>query len=228
MIEFNVVPLGASFYEIIFRLILAAVLGGVIGLERATRRQVSGFRTFALLCVGSALTMIVSIYLVAAFDFNDPTRLPGQAITGIGFLGVGTIFQTGRGQVRGMTTAAALWSVCALGIAVGAGLYICSLTVMVLIIFINHVLVYVSHYQEKMNREIEFYVELKKGKDIENFVTYLRESEFKIKSIRKSKDVLLEDAVGLQVQMNFEKRLNHEEFLENINKLKGVYYIEEI
>lgn len=116
-------------WEILLRLVLAAVLGAVIGADRERREWAAGLRTHMLVCVGAALAVIVS-----AFGFNDvinhsnvvldPSRIAAQVISGIGFLGAGTILFMQREQViRGLTTAAGLWSVASIGLAAGAGLY---------------------------------------------------------------------------------------------------------
>lgn len=116
-------------WEILLRLVLAAVLGAVIGADRERREWAAGLRTHMLVCVGAALAIIVS-----AFGFNDvlrqphvvldPSRVAAQVISGIGFLGAGTILFMQREQViRGLTTAAGLWSVASIGLAAGAGLY---------------------------------------------------------------------------------------------------------
>lgn len=229
MFELQAAPCGLSPGVVILRLTLAAVMGGIVGMERATRRQVSGMRTFALLSLGSALTVIINIYIAAMFSLNDPTRIPASAIGSIGFLGVGTIFVSGRGQVRGITTAAALWTVAVLGMAAGSGLYICSIATLVLVVLINHALVAVSHYQERTNREIVFYVELKKGENLKEFMEFLQGGNHKIISVeKKSRDVLFEDAVGLKVQINFGCRMNHPDFLKQLKELPGVYYLEEM
>jgi putative Mg2+ transporter-C (MgtC) family protein len=96
------------------------VLGAVIGFERELHRQPAGFRTHALVSLGAALFTVVSAY---GFDGSsvDPTRIAAQIVTGIGFIGAGTILQH-RGSVRGLTTAASLWAVAAIGMASGAGM----------------------------------------------------------------------------------------------------------
>ncbi len=118
--------------EICIRLILAALFGGIIGTERQRRDSSSGLRTHMLVCVGSTLVMIVS-----AFGFNDvlgkpgvvldPSRVAAQVISGIGFLGAGTILLLRHEVVRGLTTAAGLWTVAAIGLAVGGGLYVAAM-----------------------------------------------------------------------------------------------------
>jgi putative Mg2+ transporter-C (MgtC) family protein len=116
--------------ELALRLIGAALLGGLIGLEREVRDQPAGFRTHMLVALGSCLFTLVSAYGFGAFlgEPNvrfDPTRIAAQIVTGIGFLGAGAILRSGM-SVRGLTTAASLWVVAAIGLAVGAGAYVLS------------------------------------------------------------------------------------------------------
>ena len=120
-----------SNYEILFRLFLAAVLGAVVGLEREVHGRPAGIRTYLLLCMGSALIMVVSELLFFKYEAKgltdilraDPGRIAAQAITGIGFLGAGVILRY-KDTIRGLTTAAAIWVACAVGLAIGAGFYL--------------------------------------------------------------------------------------------------------
>jgi len=117
---------GLSELEAVLRLSLAFLLGAVLGLERETHDRPAGLRTFILVAVGSTLIMIVSIGLrdlYAGSTGVDPGRIAAQVVTGIGFLGAGTIMHEGP-IVRGLTTAAGLWVVAAIGLAVGAGFYL--------------------------------------------------------------------------------------------------------
>lgn len=127
-----------SSYEIIFKLALACILGGLIGLERESLNRPAGLRTYTLVCVGSTLAMIVSIDIFLQYYQNvnaDPGRIAAQVVSGIGFLGAGTILREGA-TVRGLTTAAGLWVVACIGLAVGAGLYIPAIATTVLILFV--------------------------------------------------------------------------------------------
>jgi putative Mg2+ transporter-C (MgtC) family protein len=120
--------------ELIARLGIAIVLGAVIGFEREMDRQPAGFRTHALVALGSALFTIISAYgFVGAA--NDPTRIAAQIVTGIGFVGAGTILHH-RGSIRGLTTAASLWSAAAVGMAAGAGMLVIAAVGTVLIVVI--------------------------------------------------------------------------------------------
>ncbi len=120
-----------SNYEILFRLVLAAILGGVVGLEREVHGRPAGIRTYLLLCIGSALIMVVSEFLFLKYEAKgladilraDPGRIAAQAITGIGFLGAGVILRY-KDSIRGLTTAACVWVACAIGLAIGAGFYL--------------------------------------------------------------------------------------------------------
>lgn len=110
---------------IIARLLLAGILGGIIGYEREHTNRPAGFRTHILVCMGSALVMVTSEFIFDRYRLSanlDPTRLGAQVISGIGFLGAGTIIRDGF-NVRGLTTAASLWAVSCVGIAAGIGFY---------------------------------------------------------------------------------------------------------
>jgi len=114
--------------QIIFRLILAVILSGLIGLERQLHRRTAGLRTHILVCLGSCLIMLTSLYVFDIYREKaplDPTRIAAGVITGIGFLGAGAIIRGGSGQegVVGLTTAASLWMVAGIGLAVGCGFH---------------------------------------------------------------------------------------------------------
>lgn len=137
-----------TIYEIMFRLTLACILGGLIGLERESLNRPAGLRTYTLVCVGSALAMIVSLDMYFAYYHTvnaDPGRIAAQVVSGIGFLGAGTIMREGA-TVRGLTTAAGLWVVACIGLAVGAGLYMPAIAATLICLF---VLVYLVRFERK-------------------------------------------------------------------------------
>ncbi|HZJ84098.1 MAG TPA: MgtC/SapB family protein [Syntrophomonadaceae bacterium] len=142
-------------YEIIFKLTLACILGGLIGLERESLNRPAGLRTYTLVCVGSALAMIISLDMYFQYYQTvnaDPGRIAAQVISGIGFLGAGTIMREGV-TVRGLTTAAGLWAVACIGLAVGAGLYIPALFSTVIILFI---LIYFVRFEQRFTGMREY------------------------------------------------------------------------
>ena len=157
--------------ETILRLFIAAVLGGLVGIERQRYDWAAGLRTHMLVCLGSSLMMIISSYGFADVLGNehvalDPSRVAAQVVSGIGFLGAGTIFFLKRGEViKGLTTAAGLWTVAGIGLAIGSGLYIAAIATTVLTLII---LAVVKPYKKKFSRtikqhEIQLFVERNKG-----------------------------------------------------------------
>lgn len=122
----------------IFKLCLSLILGSIVGFERKRKGQTAGVRTFALISMGATLAMLLSIYVPQEYmglKNGDPGRIAAQVITGIGFLGAGAIIQM-KGSVRGLTTAAGIWMVAAIGMSVGVGLYVLSIVATALILFI--------------------------------------------------------------------------------------------
>jgi putative Mg2+ transporter-C (MgtC) family protein len=124
--------------DLAIRLTMGLVLGAIIGFERELHRQPAGFRTHSLVSLGAALFTVVSAFGFVG-DVVDPTRIAAQIVSGIGFIGAGTILQY-RGHIRGLTTAASLWSVAAIGTAAGAGLYVVAIVGTLLILVILSIL----------------------------------------------------------------------------------------
>lgn len=122
----------------IFKMCLSLILGCVVGLERKRKGQIAGVRTFALISMGATLAMLISIYVPQVYlglKNGDPGRIAAQVVTGVGFLGAGAIIQM-KGSVKGLTTAAGIWMVATLGMAVGVGMYLLSIIATALILFI--------------------------------------------------------------------------------------------
>lgn len=134
-----------SAYSIFIRLLLSVFLSGLVGLERQFHRRTAGLRTHILVCLGSCLIMLTSIYVFDIFKgvtSVDPARIAAGVITGIGFLGAGAIIRSGE-AVKGLTTAASLWIVAGIGLAVGCGFYlaaiISSILALIVLLFLRHV-----------------------------------------------------------------------------------------
>lgn len=138
----------------IFKLMLSLLLGCCVGLERKRKGQIAGVRTFALISMGATLAMILSIYVPQEYlglKNGDPGRIAAQVISGIGFLGAGAIIQM-KGSVRGLTTAAGIWIMATIGMAVGVGMYIAALVATGLILV---VLVYLETFEHRVHIGLE-------------------------------------------------------------------------
>ena len=165
--EFNII-------SITVRLVLAMLLGGTIGLERGKQGRAAGMRTHIFVCLGATLATMIGFYSVAnLYSSGDPLRVAAQVISGIGFLGVGTILLKGRFQITGLTTAAGLWCAAAIGIALGAGFYEGALITFVCSVLTVTILWRVEYIFNKKYRRFGIYVEICSDKHIREAITYL-------------------------------------------------------
>jgi putative Mg2+ transporter-C (MgtC) family protein len=153
--------------DLLLKLALAVVLGGAIGLERETKAKPAGLRTNILICVGAAILTDVSVRIGGALGgrFGDPARLAAQIVSGIGFIGAGTIMQ-GGGTVTGLTSAATIWVVAALGIAIGAGFYVEALGAGMLVTIVLAGLGRVEHRVRRINRVVRYTLRTKPGTNL--------------------------------------------------------------
>ncbi|MCL2759312.1 MAG: MgtC/SapB family protein [Treponema sp.] len=131
--------------DIVIRLCLAFLAGGIIGMERSSRRQVAGLRTHILIAIGACCLMLLSIWMPQQYG-GDPGRIAAQVVSGMGFLGAGAIIRLGK-NIRGLTTAASLWLTAGIGLAIGAGMYIAALTAEILALI---ALVVLNHLERKL------------------------------------------------------------------------------
>ncbi|NLV37070.1 MAG: MgtC/SapB family protein [Clostridiaceae bacterium] len=190
--------------EVALRLLLSVGLGGLIGYERENTNRPAGFRTHILVCVGSALVMITSEFIFNRYTGLtniDPTRLGAQVVSGIGFLGAGTIIRDGF-NVRGLTTAASLWAVSCVGIAVGSGFYIGAV---IATIFIYLILISLKSAEKritKRNRYRTFIVETDSNSGQVSAVCSLMEQyKIDLRSVELYKSKEGEQRIKLMVKM---------------------------
>lgn len=220
-----------TFFSIGFRLILAVICGGVLGFERAKKHHAAGFRTYIIVCLGSAVAMMTNEFISRATNMGDGARLGAQVISGIGFLGAGTILVTSRNQIRGLTTAAGLWGCACLGLAVGVGFYTLAIFGTLVIAIVLAILPKIEHRFTKKSPYFEIHIEFETRENLKQFVNTTREMGFKIFSIENnpaySSSGLSVYSIALKVN---DKKLapDHKEILESFSKLGYVNYVEEI
>ena len=166
--EFNLVSVAV-------RLVLAMAVGGLIGIERGKQGRAAGMRTHILVCIGAALTVMIGFYAreVLGITNSDPLRISAQVISGIGFLGVGTILIKGRFQITGLTTAACVWATATIGLALGAGFYAGALVAFAATFLTVTVLHKLEYKLGKSQRRYGMYVEISSDKHIRAAITYL-------------------------------------------------------
>ena len=227
--------------SVLLRLVLAMAFGGMIGLERGRKHRAAGFRTYMLVCLGSALTSIMSQYLfvqlgtvwaeIAATTGKqvDVSRFGAKVYSGIGFLAAGTIIVTGRQEVKGLTTAAGLWASACMGIAIGAGFYECVIIAFVLMFLCIHFLPMVEVYLLENARNMNIYVELKSLDEIGTLLARVKAQGVQIYSVeidRGGEEHHRYPSAVLSVRL--ENHQQHPQILAALSEVKGVTMIDEI
>lgn len=167
------------------RLFLALLFGGTIGLERGFRQRAAGLRTHMMLCLGAASTMLVSEYLYASYGVGDPARLSAQVISGIGFLGAGTIIITRRNEVKGLTTAAALWATACMGLAIGTGFYECAIGMYIAIIVVLLLVSRLDNKYLKVTTNTGFYIEVRREAGLGDVIRYIHQVGWRVRDIKE-------------------------------------------
>lgn len=197
------------------RLVLAVIFGSVIGLEREFHNHPAGFRTHILVCIGSALFTLVS---VNSFGSADPSRVAAQIVSGIGFLGAGTILREGA-TIRGLTTAASLWSVAGVGMAIGTGYYLGAILTTVLMVV---VLFFFSSLEQKILHTVKV-VEITVADipgQLGRVATMLGEMGISIKSVGISPQS--HEQVNIELMLKIPASLQFHEVVDSLSQLKGI------
>jgi len=215
--------------SIAFRLILSIILCGAIGMERGLRNRPAGFMTYLLVGCGSALIMITNQYIATIYTNVDPTRMASQVVSGIGFLGAGTIITTSKNEIRGLTTAAGLWAAAAVGLAVGIGFYGGAIIGSIFIIFSLMYLKKIDLYIKTHAKTMEIYLEYNEEFSMQNLSLYTEQSCYEIFDMEAGKIKTLTGEFGtLTFDVNFHHKVNHIKIIEEIRQLPGILYVREV
>ena len=211
-------------WTIVFRLVLAAVLSGIIGFEREFHGRAAGFRTHILLCIGSTLVMLTSMHIFDVYYTKaavDPGRIAAGVVTGIGFLGAGAIMHS-KSSIKGLTTAASLWVVAGIGLGVGSGLYLGSIVTTILTLVALMIFSRVEHAMIRKDWYRTIVIDTRDGADQlkairETLAEYRNEiTDFEADRAKDSANMVLK--LGLKL---YEPRLA-DNILEDIGRLDGV------
>ena len=210
----------------ILRLILAFIFGGMIGMERGKRGRAAGFRTHILVCMGSAMTIMTGLFAVYTLGTgSDPLRIGAQVISGIGFLGVGTILITGRTHVKGLTTAAGLWTTAAIGLAVGIGFYeaafLCALISVLTIVMLNRF----ENAVVGKDRNIELYIEIVDADKTNTVVDIICEPKYKVlkMEICPPRSGII-NSIGIEATLHLTKDMDKKAIISEISSLEDVTF----
>lgn len=218
-----------TYLAIALRLVCAVIIGGLIGLERGMKNRPAGLRTYMLVCVGSCLIMLTNQYLFQVSGSGDPMRLGAQVVSGIGFLGAGTIIVTKHNQIKGLTTAAGLWAAAGVGLALGVGFYEAALIAGLLIFFVLTGLQKLDNRMRSKTKTLEVYIEIADSLNIGTLIRSIRDMNVEIEDVQLEHDVMPEDGTrSLFATLKCKKRTDHIPLMEAIHKIEGVVYLEEL
>jgi len=214
---------------LVLRLLLTSVCSGIMGYEREKRNQAAGFRTYMIVSNASALVMMVNQYVFEMYGMGDPVRMGAQVISGIGFLGAGAILVTRNQQVRGLTTAAGLWSAAIIGMAMGAGYYAGGIACFLVIYISMKFLTAIDDKIGKQPRMINMYCELSKRAYVKDLIRYAQHKKYSITHLQI--DGLTKDPEG-EVAVTFVLHTNgavrSEDLLAEMETIRELSFVAQV
>ena len=216
-----------TYLAIVLRITVAVLLGGIIGLERGLKNRPAGLRTYMLVCVGSCLIMLTNQYIFQCYNVGDPVRMGAQVVSGIGFLGAGTIVVTRRNQIKGLTTAAGLWASAAVGLAIGIGLYEAAILGGIVIFVVLSIIHRWDNNMRMHSKVVEAYVELNSKISLGDFMRKIKEMDLEIDNVRTEYESTFEEGKHAYiVVLKSKQKRNHDLLFQSIRDIEGVSYVE--
>ena len=214
--------------SIFARFALAVVLGGVIGMERGKKRHPAGLRTHLVVCIGSASVMMVSQYIFDTMNgAADPARLGAQVISGIGFLGVGTIVVTGRNQVSGLTTAAGLWASACMGLAIGIGFYEGAVIMCLFLYLVLEVLDRLDAEHVKYSNKFQLFIEYNQDVHLGQIIKVIHSLDWRVTNIDTISKI--GGSVSIVLSVNHDgKRVDRNQLIEALTNISGLFFAQEL
>lgn len=211
--------------SVVVRIFLAMLLGGGIGLEREKSKRPAGFRTHILVCVGSCMTALIGLFAWQEFgNMSDPLRISAQVVSGIGFLGVGTILVKEHDHITGLTTAAGLWTTAAIGIACGFGFYLAAVLGTLVVALTAAILFKLEARGRKKNRKLTLYAEVDGIEQLNEYIDWLTE-ELQARNIMVVPPrSAMGGHVGLEIVLPLMGHENVAKVLEMIRAREGILF----
>lgn len=215
--------------SILIRLLIAGIVGYLIGFDRERKSKPAGIRTHILVCLGTALATMTAIYALHLFpDANiDITRIGSQMVSGIGFLGAGVIFISNKNRVEGLTTAAGLWACTCCGLAIGFGFFEGTLVTIALIVI---TMLLVPVFEKRVHRDrnkFDLYLEFDQGTSPSGFLRLLHSNDISYSNYRVIQEGSEKEGPIVIVSISMNKTQSKEEFLTQLEALDGMKYIHE-
>lgn len=215
--------------SVVIRICVAVLIGGIIGLERGLKNRAAGLRTYMLVCTGACLVMLTNQYVCQVFHTGDPVRMGAQVVSGIGFLGAGTIIVTRRNQIKGLTTAAGLWAAAGVGLALGIGFYEAAITGALAVFFVMTILQKMDNNMHRNAKTLGVYIELTNECSLGDFLREMRARGIEVRDIQREQEPDTDTETRAYIStMKLRKRRNHMEVIDDIRTIPGVAYLDEL
>lgn len=212
--------------SVFVKMFVAVLCGGAIGIEREHKRRTAGFRTHILICIGACMTTLISHYLFSYLHlYTDVARLGAGVVAGIGFIGAGTIIVTKRRQVKGLTTAAGLWTCAIIGLAIGAGFFEAGILTTIVILLAEIFFSRFEYWVLDNARNINIYVEYTKNDDLDNVIRVLKGYRVVILDLEITKSGSNSCAI---FQLQLPKKLSHDKLMTVVSTAEGILSVEEL
>ena len=197
--------------NIIIRIVVTTVLGGLIGLDRGMKHRGAGTKTITVVCLGATLVMLTEQYIQVNFPgLANMNRLAAQVISGVGFIGVGTIIIANH-RVRGLTTAATLWASASVGLAVGIGFIDGGVLITAMMLLSLHVLPYVERFATKNSHYCSVFIDLEQGQYLHEVLQNLKEADISVDSMEMSKPTIKGEGIAVHLVLHAKRIVNNEE-----------------
>lgn len=215
--------------SICVRIGLALLIGGLLGLERGRKNRPAGFRTYMLVCLGAVMVMVTNQYVFQEMNVSDPVRMGAQVVSGIGFLGAGTILTTSKNQVKGITTAAGLWAAACSGLAVGVGFYEGAVLGACAIFVVMASMQRLDSYIHSRSSVLDIYLEYDGKKAFSSFLEFARQNQLEVTDVQITKSKMTKNN-SLMVVLTIKTlmRRNHTDIIELLSTAAGVEHMEEL
>lgn len=218
-----------TWFSVLLRLLLATLFGCTLGIERTRKGRAAGMRTYGLVSAGAALVILTGEFVSLSSSFSiDPTRMAAQVVSGIGFLGAGTILLTARHRVTGLTTAAGLWVSACIGLAVGVGFYLGAFAAYIVSFILIALCDNYRAYLGKKTETLNLFILLENKGDVSAFIRAVREAQYELFDLTKA-DADVIDGIGVTCALRREtyKHFDRREAIAFVQNLPGVIYAEE-
>ena len=214
-----------TYLAVAVRVLASLIIGGLIGLDRSMKNRPAGLRTYMLVCLGACLVMMTNQYIYQLYTIGDPVRMGAQVVSGIGFLGAGTIVVTRRSQVKGLTTAAGLWASAAVGLALGIGFYEAAVAGCIGVFVVMSGMQELDSRVHRKAKTVEVFLELDRETSLGEFLREAQEKNLDVRDVQRESGG--ENGTRAYIAtIKVEKRRNLVELSEEVKELPGVVFLE--